>query len=41
MNNHLGIPPCKILRAILKMDKGGTQRNGSKEKKVDDDVPER
>ena len=33
---HPGSRLCKILRIILKMDKGGTQRNESKGKKVDD-----
>ena len=35
MNKHLGSPPCKILGAILKMEKRGTQTNGPKYKKVD------
>ena len=33
---HLGSPLCKILVAILKMEKGRTQTNWPKDKKVDD-----
>ena len=33
----LCIGPCKIFGTILKMDKGGTQTNRPKDKKVDDD----
>ena len=35
-DKHLGSPPCKILGTIPKMDKGRTQTNGPKDKKVDD-----
>ena len=31
---HQGIPPCKILWSILKMDKGRTQSNGPNDKKI-------
>ena len=34
----LGNPPCKPLRTILKIDKGKTQTNGPKGKKVDDNA---
>ena len=35
-NKHLGSPFCKILGAILKMDKRGTRTNGPEDKKDDD-----
>ena len=31
-------PLCKILETILKMDEGRTSRNGSKDKKANDNV---
>ena len=34
-NKHLDIPPCKIHRTILNWDKGGTQTNRQKDKRVD------
>ena len=35
-NKHMDSPSCKIIRAILKMDQGGTQKNGAKDEKIDD-----
>ena len=35
-HKHLGCPPCKIHVTIPKMDKGGTQTGGSKDKRIDD-----
>ena len=37
-NKQLGIPSCKILGTIFKMDEGGTQTNREEGKKVDDDA---
>ena len=34
-DKQLHCPPCKILGTILKMDKGGTQFDGPKDKKMD------
>ena len=34
----LGCLLCNILRTILKLDKGGSQKNGPEDKKVDDDI---
>ncbi len=31
-------PSGKIIGTILKIDKGGTQTNGQKDKKIDDDA---
>ena len=36
-NKYLGYPRHKLQRTILKMDKRGTQTNGSEYKKVDED----
>ena len=36
-NKHPGRNPSKIFRAILKMDKSGTQTNEPVDKKVDDE----
>ena len=33
-NKHMGGPSCKILGTIFKIDKAGTQTNGSNDKKV-------
>ena len=35
-DKHQGSTSYKILWTILKMDKGGTQRNGPKDKEIDD-----
>ena len=40
-NEHLGRPPCKILKTILKRNKGGTQTNGPKDKDIDEDAQDR
>ena len=37
-DNHLWSPPSKILWTILKVDREGTQTNGPKNKKMNDDV---
>ena len=37
-DKHMGSLPCKIIGIILTVDKGSTQTNGLKDKKVDDDT---
>ena len=42
---HLSSPHCKIIKAILKIDKGGAKWNRENDKEIDDDtqgfLPER
>ena len=35
-DKHKSSPPCKILGIILKIDKGRIQKNGPKDKKIND-----
>ena len=37
-NKHLGCSPFKIHSVVLKIDNGGTQKNGSKDKEIVDHV---
>ena len=40
-NKQLGISSCKIFWVILKMEKGGSQSNGPKDKEIDSYTSER